>query len=371
MSDLQLALIGAGVLAVLGVWAYNHWQERGLRRPTDDLFLGGGDRPSASDATSTAEADAARAEPMFAEPAPAADEPPVGMARPDDVPIDATPAALPTDTHPADALIDCIVSFSPREPIAPAAVWAAQALWNSTVSKPLRWLAADAGDIRWTAVDPASSARFGHWIAALQLVDRRGPVSDAEIGRFFEGIRALGKSFDFTPMLPSRAETMLRASELDGTCASVDVQFALHVIHAQGGAFAGPRLRTVCEASGLELDGVGHYVSRDADGHVEFSLSNMGSEPLDASGLSSLATNGVVLSIDVPLAADGIAAFDRMLLAARQLAMNLGGVVVDSQRAPLSDAMLGLIRQKIAELQQTMRDAGVPPGGLRARRLFA
>ncbi len=68
---------------------------------------------------------------------------------------------------------------------------------------------------------------------------------------------------------------------------------------------------------------------------------------------------------------DGVLAFDRMLAVARQLAGSLDGVLVDAQRAPLSDAMIAAIRAKTAELQQRMRDGGIVPGSALALRLFS
>jgi FtsZ-interacting cell division protein ZipA len=102
-----------------------------------------------------------------------------------------------------------------------------------------------------------------------------------------------------------------------------------------------------------------------------FTVANLGAERLEAESIKSLATHGLTLSMDVPRVSDGAVAFDRMLAVARQLAAALGGVLVDAQRAPLSDAMIDAIRAKTAELQQRMRDGGIAPGSTRALRLFS
>ena len=80
---------------------------------------------------------------------------------------------------------------------------------------------------------------------------------------------------------------------------------------------------------------------------------------------------GVTLSIDVPRVGDGIAAFDRLLLFARQLAAAEDGVLVDDQRAPLGEAALRAIRAKIGEFQQKMAAQDIPSGGRRAMRLYS
>ena len=38
ISELQLSLLVIGVLSVLGVWVYNHWQERRHRKHADAVF---------------------------------------------------------------------------------------------------------------------------------------------------------------------------------------------------------------------------------------------------------------------------------------------------------------------------------------------
>ncbi|MGE5522962.1 MAG: hypothetical protein ACM3SS_04540, partial [Rhodospirillaceae bacterium] len=38
MSDLQLSLLGIGILVVTAVYLYNWWQERRLRRRLQDAF---------------------------------------------------------------------------------------------------------------------------------------------------------------------------------------------------------------------------------------------------------------------------------------------------------------------------------------------
>jgi FtsZ-interacting cell division protein ZipA len=119
----------------------------------------------------------------------------------------------------------------------------------------------------------------------------------------------------------------------------------------------------------LESDGV--FRARDAVGGELFSVANLGAERFDAETLRSLATNGLTLSLDVPRVADGVAAFDRMLATAQQLAAALGGVLVDAQRAALAEAMIAAIRAKTAELQQRMNDGGIVPGSVRALRLFS
>lgn len=391
MSELQIALIAAGIVAVLAVWGYNSWQERKFHKAANALFRG--DQPDVlmPEAISAplvppnvpAQASDERREPGFyADEAVAAIEEtaaPAGLPVIDTVEAQVDAAAAPAAAVRADAgwpvdideLAECVLQFRVEQPVSAAVIWSAQSVWSGAISKPLQWLARTNETSPWMRIDAMSHEHYSDWLAALQLVDRRGSVTDGDLSRFFDGVKELGHQLGFTVETPGRAMTLQRAEQLDAFCAKVDVQIGLSVIHAQGGTFAGTKLRGLCEAAGFELADDGCYHSRNAIGQTEFMLSNIGAEGFDAQGMSSLATNGITLTIDVPRVAEGAVVFNRMILVARQLAQGLGGTLVDSQRAPLSDAMTGLIRAKINELQQVMGTATIPPGSVRARKLFS
>jgi len=376
ISELQIALIGAGAAGVALVWGYNVWQDRQHRKAADRIFKGGqddallaadagpqsdaGERLEPSISSATDEADAASDTV-----ATGADSGATVQAEPDAAAVPAWPADC------ADEIVDCVLRLTTAEPIPAPAVQAMQAVWAGELSKPLHWLAQGEGDEPWRRIEADDSGRYRNWAVALQLVDRRGPVSDGELARFFDGVQSLAQQAAAALQLPSRGELVMRAAALDQFCAGVDIQFVLHVVDATGGAFAGTKLRGVAEAAGLVLEGDGVFRARDADGGELFTVANLGTERLEADSIKSLATHGLTLSLDVPRAADGTLAFDRMLATARQLAAALGGVLVDAQRAPLADAMIDAIRAKTGELQARMNEAGIAPGSTRALRLFS
>ena len=267
--------------------------------------------------------------------------------------------------------MDCVLHLAAAVAVPAPAVWAMQNAWAGELSKPLHWLVKNEADGVWRQIDAHDSGRYREWVAALQLADRRGPVSDGEIARFFEGVQQVARQAAAELELPSRSAAVVRADRLDQFCAGVDIQFVLHVVEALGGVFQGTKLRGVAEAAGLALEADGVFRARDDAGGELFTVANLGTERLDAESIKSLATHGLTLSLDVPRVTDGVAAFDRMLATARQLAATLGGELVDAQRVPLSVAMIDAIRARTAELQQTMRDGGIAPGGIRALRLFS
>jgi hypothetical protein len=386
VSELQIALVGAGAAAVALVWGYNAWQDRQHRKTAERIFKGGhddallGDEPVAATEPPVAVErlePGERLEPRLPDLSdevqePVSEMPAVEAAAESLAHAAAEPAPWPAmPAEYADGVADCVLRLMPAEPLPAPAVWAVQNTWAAELSKPLRWLARIDADSEWQVVDSHDAGRYAEWAAALQLVDRRGPVSDGELARYFDGVQRLAQQTSAALELPSRGEVVMRAAALDEFCAGVDIQFVLHVVAAGGGVFAGTKLRGVAEAAGLVLAGDGVFRARDDAGGELFTVSNLGAERLDADSIKSLATQGLTLSLDVPRVTDGVAAFDRMLAVARQFATALGGALVDAQRAPLSDAMIVAIRAKTLELQQRMRDGGIAPGGTRALRLFS
>lgn len=377
-SELHIALIGAGAVGVAMVWGYNIWQDRQHRKTADRIFNGDqGDALPVTQPGTPGPDDGERREPHLAKDAddlPQGDDDPTPVSK-----VDPEPEAAPTPQTPApqlpedcaDDVVDCVLHLAAAEPIPAPAVWAMQNAWAGDLSKAVHWLVRNEDDGVWRQVDAHDAGRYRAWAVALQLVDRRGPVSDTELARFFEGVQQLAQQTGVALELPARGETVLRAARLDEFCAAVDIQFVLHVVEATGGVFAGTKLRGVAEAAGLVLEGDGVFRARDALGGEMFTVANLGAERLDAETLRSLATHGLTLSLDVPRVGDGALAFERMLAVARQLATALGGVLVDAQRAPLATAMIDAIGAKTAELQQRMRDGSIVPGSVRALRLFS
>ena len=375
-SELQIALIGAGAAAVALVWGYNVWQDRQHRKAADRIFKGGeGDALLPRDAVTVAD-DRQRLEPQLT-PEMEAGEAAADHATTNDVPgamAQADPPAAAAPALPsacADEIADCVLRFTATEPVPAPALQAMQTTWAGELSKPMHWLARGEGEEPWRRIDADDSGRYRNWAVALQLVDRRGPVSDGELGRFLNGVQSVANQAGAAMELPSRGELLMRAESLDQFCAAIDIQFVLHVVEAAGGVFTGTKLRGVAEAAGLALEADGVFRARDADGGELFTVANLGAERLEADSIRSLATHGLTLSLDVPRVTDGKLAFDRMLATARQLAGALGGVLVDAQRAPLADAMIDAIRAKTGELQARMNEAGIAPGSVRALRLFS
>ncbi|MDO8932543.1 MAG: cell division protein ZipA C-terminal FtsZ-binding domain-containing protein [Rhodocyclaceae bacterium] len=374
MSELQIALLGAGLVGVACVWAYNLWQEHQHKKVAEKIFkggqpdalLGGQDEQPAADV---------RSEPSAAAPLGERIEPVASTVADDGNKADEyVESAAPPPTPPsewADDIADCTLRVELADAVAAPALWAVQAAWAPQLNKPLTWLGYDRASAQWRRLTAHDAGHYADVAASLQLADRQGAVADSELAIFIDGVQRLAQQFSGAVEVPPRHEVIAHAGALDEFCASVDVQLGVSIVEATGGDFAGTKLRGLAEAAGLALKEDGRFHACDDEGRELFTLGNSGAELFDAESLRTLATHGVTFTLDVPRVADGTAVFDRMVAVARQMAQALGGTLVDGQRHMLSDPMIAGIRAKIGEVQQQMAKNRIPSGSQRALRLFS
>ncbi|HUW38581.1 MAG TPA: cell division protein ZipA C-terminal FtsZ-binding domain-containing protein [Rhodocyclaceae bacterium] len=361
LSGFQLSLIAFGAAAVALVWLYNKWQEHRQRAQALRMFDGDqADVLLAGDATPGAGAEPAytpdgRIEPVFAASAAADGEDAAAADAGAMVEIEAPPLEL------ADPAVDCLVHFRASEALQ-ASSFCAEV--GGTNGLRWRWIGQD-GDGRWRELGADAAGSYRHLTAALQLADRSGPLGEADLARHLAAARQVAARFSATVELPEPAAVLEAADRLDRFCAGVDWRLGINAVSASGAGFDLARLRTLIEAAGLRAGADGDYQAEDDAGQRQFTLGVLGGEA------GSQAVSGVTLSLDVPLVADGPAAFDRLLAVARELTAQQDGLLVDDQRTPLAAASLVAIRAKIGEFQQKMAAQDIPAGGRRARRLYS
>ena len=390
ISTLQLALIVAGVLLVVGVIIYNAWQERRVKRRIAAAFtppagepersrrieptLGNGEGAPAGatpvDTTSTVRPPSELPASPFAIPM---DDVTVGPSGDlDVVPDDETPVAVtavPTRLGPQpDPDIECVVGLALVEPV--GAPLLSSGL-NARIGKRVRWFGRLQPDGPWQLVTSDSPERYVELCACLLLADRNGALSDAQVHAFLRTVGQLGAAVGATVDIPDGADEVQRAQALDKLCAELDVQIGLTLVKAEPGTVAGTRLRGVAEAAGFHLAPGGRFEHVQEDtGAVLYTLHNVRSEPFTAESLRLMSTNGVVLVLDVPRIADPARTFDQMKLAARRMAHTLGAELVDDNRRPLDDAALAKIRAQVAAAAQALSEVHIEPGSPRALALF-
>jgi hypothetical protein len=378
VSPLQLGLIVAGIALVLGVMLYNWWVERRVRARIEATFR-------APVASATADA-GERLEPTLRAPTeppsgavpafrpPAAESPEPGDEVAQAIDTDAfTPPSPMVESEGAsgrapDPEIECIVTLQPARPVG---VGAFAAGLHARLGKRLRWFGRTAPDGPWQLLAADTRGEFIELAACLLLADRNGAASRAQLDTFMRVMSELAPHLPAAMTVRDAAAEADRAETLDRLCADVDVQVGLTVLVKDDGSVAGTRVRGVAEAAGFRLAAGGRFdwVQEDT-GALLYTLTNLRNEPFTAESLRVTATNGVVLVLDVPRAADPPRTFDQMKMTAKRLAHNLGGQVVDDNQRELDDAALAAIRTQVDDAADALRAVGIEPGSPRALALF-
>ena len=371
-SELQIGLIALGIAAVVGILAYNKWQERKHRKLAESTFRSDhpdvllGDAPRRRIEPSLEGEDTLDVDEMpldLDEDAPGfpsmADEQPTGRH------------ALPPTPGELDPRVDCILCIEAIEPLDISRLWSAQREQLRDISKAVRWFGFDDADNHWHELTPHSVGDF-HWLCvALQMVDRRGAVDEHEFRSFTEGVQRVADQFLAVPAnAPARSVALANAADTDALCASVDVQVGINLV-APRAPFPGARIRALAESCGMHLADDGSFHSSDAEGRPLFMLSNHETELFDASSMQELYTHGMTFIVDVPLVANGASVFDSMMRIAEVMAESLDGEIVDDNRAPFGPEEAAVIRRQIQRIHAQMEEGGIPPGSKLAARLFS
>jgi len=391
ISTLQLALIVAGVLLVVGVIIYNAWLERRVRRRIAEAF----NPPAAESAPSrrieptlgndgSAEAIATPVDTTASTVRPPSELPASPFAIPmddvsvgpshdldavaeDEAPVAVTSVPTRTGAQP-DPDIELLVGLDLLEPV--GAPLLSTGL-NARIGKRVRWFGRVQQGAPWQLVTADSPERFVELCACLLLADRNGALSEQQIHAFLRLVGGLGASVGATVDAPDGADEAARSQALDKLCAELDVQIGLTLLKAEPNTVAGTRLRGVAEAAGFHLAPGGRFEHVQEDtGAVVYTLHNVRSEPFTVESLRLTSISGVVFVLDVPRVAEPPRAFDQMKLAARRMAHTLGAELVDDNRRPLDDAALAKIRAQVQSAAQALSEVHIEPGSPRALALF-
>ena len=351
MSELQLGLLGIGILVVVGVLAYNKLQERRLKREAGDAFASGHDdvlMDKARDATAPAQAvgDLERLEPTF--------------------------PTLPAESFATggmlDPSIDFIANLRSEKSVAGDLISGAIVESLTHSAKKVSWECYNRRTANWEPL--AESGAYETLRAGLQLADRKGPVSEQDLNDFTAVVQVVADAIGAVSAPADARQALNRARELDALCADVDVQIGLNLITRSAGA-PGTRIRALAEAHGFKLERDGRFHRRDDSGLELYTLCNMEGAAFTAEGMKSLSTKGLTLLFDVARVPSGIVTFDRFVEFSRALADALSAAIVDDNRQPLDDAALGKIRTQLGVLYDSMEKQGIPAGSLLALRLFS
>ena len=359
MSDLQIGLLMLGVLVVAGVLAFNWHQERQFRRRAEQAFAGGHD-DILFEGRSAASAPAAPLRP--ATPGDVRIEPHMNAAE------DGRPAG-PSASFLPQPEIDYIVEIRAGE-IIPVQQLAQLRRSLATLGRIINFSGFDLRSKAWQPL-AQGGAQYTSVRAALQLVDRSGPVNGEHLQQFGDAVRMAAGEMAAIAELPDFAPALEQAADLGRFYAEVDMMAGINVVARPGQEFQGTKIRALAEAAGLHLQPGGTFHCLDEQGGVLFSLENQQPEPFLIDKIRNLTTPGITFLLDVPRVSNGLRAFDRMVAMGRSVADSLDGVLADDNRAPLDDPGLDKIRAQLRAIYGAMEQRGIHAGGPLALRLFS
>jgi len=363
MSDLQISLLIIGAVVVGGVYLFNWFQERRFRRKLgqafearhEDVLL---DAPRAEGARVEPQVSWEAVERVEAKPAKVPIEPRQGAS--------SVSAALP----PFDPQTEYVATMEGAAPLPEAAI---DEVRNRVAAcgKPCRVAVLHAPGGEWAEPLRSGSEHYVKAAFALQLVNRSGAITAAQLAMFCDALRNVAARHGASADCPDTQGALARARELDEFCSDVDVAIGINIVAAEGQSFAGQRIRAAAEAAGFKLEPDGLFHFRNERRQALFTLDNHEPAPFLPERINRLTTSGVTLLLDVPRVEDGPHALDRMLDVGRGLARALGGRLVDDNRVALNDAGIARIREQLARICARMEAFGVTAGGPRALRLFS
>ncbi len=366
MSDLQMSLIVAGGVFIVGVFSYNKWQEYKARKSVEKAFSSDHDdvlmrAPSGP---------SARQEPSFQADANATaqDCPGVGGA----VPLEAdeaepigpgadviTPAAELAMSL-VDPLIDCLLPLALEAPVRGDKILPVLQTLRLVGNKPVHYIGLHVnGD--WEPI-----VHGGVYIklqGGVQLASRTTALNELEYSELVTRLRGVADEIGAEPEIPDMIEVMAEARILHRFVAGHDAQLGVN-LHTDGAPWAITTLLGALEKQGFDVRPDGRFVMPDGEGGFLFSLSTNVT-------LAEETTPRLTLLLDVPCVAPARDGFGAMVACAKSLVGRLNGTIVDDYNQPLSEPALAEIAGQVREFYEEMEAADIPAGSTRALRLFS
>jgi hypothetical protein len=351
MSELHLALLAIGAVLLVALFAYGKWQERKLVRRFDDAIRGGIADPLLDRSQlPRAERPATRIEPRLDSAPPAV---PAASA-----PEPSEEAGTSIDGWIEDPLLDFVLELRCSHAFdGVAALEARGQLERLELPLPTHLAVWDPRAQHWTAPD-----RFGFYsemLIAVQLATRRQMLGEIDASRFLACVQQIAVSIDADFDAPDVAKLVDRSAELDRLCAQFDVQITL-TLESLAGAWDQDELGAALERSGFAQVEPLCWQRPGDDG-----------QPLLTVTTTSLLADKLAIALDVPLVAPDQVPLAVLFSSAQQLATELKARVVDDNARAVEAGAQATIESELQKLYDGMRAAGIEPGGVRARRVYA
>ena len=402
MTDLQMSLIAAGGVFVVGVISYNKWQEYKARKSVerafatdhDDVLMKSGEPAGESspatpvarqepvlDASRNASGGSPLAEPVLREPSIPPTETVTGAAAAAAAtggaaaasasdPLASLPGTKP-DTPPAqlaenlvDPLIDCLIPLNSEGPLRGDRILPALLKLRRVGNKPVHFVGlAVNGD--WEPI--VHGGVYTKLQAGVQLATRSTALNELEYSEMVTRLRAVADEIGAEPEVPDMIEVMSEAKNLHRFVGGHDAQLGVNLA-SKGAPWAMATLIGALENQGFDVRPDGRFAMLDKEGDVPgltlFTLSTNVTLGADT-------TSRLTLLLDVPCVAPNRDGFGKMVACAKSLEGRLDAAIVDDFDQPLLDAALNEIDGQVREFYQEMEAADIAAGSTRALRLFS
>lgn len=357
MRDLTWVLLSIAAVLLFALFLYGKWQER----KSDRLDTASEDGEAVSPARPLSDRSASA---RSARQAPARIEPTMGISPGLDSPTDEAPAEEPSDeTQPAggwieDSLLDvtlelrCVHAFD-----GVAALEARAQLDRLALALPIHLAVWDSKVGRWGPPD-----RFGFYsemMIAVQLADRRHSLGEIDASRFVAAVQQISVSIDADFDPPDVIWLVQQAAQLDSLCARFDVQITL-TLEALANAWSHAEVGAAAAEAALEGVQPERWERIDMQHPTALAMT-----------AAFFPAQRLTLTLDVPASASHPSPLATLFSVAHQLAELLNARVVDDNARTVEPGAQSAIEGELEKLVSEMRAAGIEPGSVRARRLYA
>jgi hypothetical protein len=307
-----------------------------------------------------------RATPSPGEPIelPSEPPPPPGEVSAEDLP---TPTALLAPGWAEDPLLDCAIEIRCARALdGVRLIDAAAQLGAHDWRLSVHFVVWDVASRQWILPD-----RFGYYsdaLAAIQLADRHGSASAQTLNRFVEVLSEVANSLNADLDRPDVDALVQQAGQLDELCGRFDMRLGI-TLRANNGSWGALQIRQLAQYSGFvplgNADGPGYcwaWQTAEADGAATITGFTLRFDPQQA--------DRVLLEFDVALVPDTLAMFRVLADQSAMLAARLDARVVDDNGGALDERSFHAIETQLAKVIGDMKQAGIEPGSVRARRLY-
>ncbi len=380
ISDFQLVLVGLIAVIVVGVVAYNRWQEAKYRKGAEQMFSAERNDALFASVEAPAADSTQRREPSFGKFETAEQDALDDLTRPIDTDTpDGNGAMLREPRNPVrgaagDLLpainteVDTVAMMLADAPVE-ADVYAPMVEQSRSIAGHVLWEGLVGG--LWQPIDPSLDEQYREIRAGLQLADRGGPVDVSTLAQFDDAMSAFAATIGAVSQREDLTEAQRRAQMVDQFCAETDIEIAVNIVGKSGVTFAATKVRGLAEAQGLTGLPAGEFALKDDYGRTLFTLRN--GNPAEAPTLRGELPyfTQLTFALDVPRTPHPGQIFERMFTLALQFADVLHGEVVDDNKKTLTANGRKVIAETVHAITGEMQQRGVVPGSSVALRLYA